>query len=1260
MKYTYTETVAAMFLCCWFLLCLPTSCATTSITIIHDDNSTDHCFSNSSGIFCYSLSYVLNHVITDNTTVFIASPEVGIFENKSAISVTNLTNISIHGQGMHETVICYYTNNSGINFLNINGLALVNLTIKLCDSGMVQIDHWSISKSRNELNLYMSNCSDVTIDHIIIKGLPQGGLVMYCPRYYTRILHSIFQENHSSRGGVAVFSCKMYPSSIEFDNCTFHSNRNNYKKPKAWHGKGTGHGGGLLLKFHRAYNKNASILNCYFINNTAAWGGGLFVGYRTKAKNNTLTIRNTQFVNNTATHFGGGGMDIGFYEFIRNHVSSNTVLVENVNFINNSAKYGGGTTVFSDVEKYGCKVNGLTFKSCRWENNTANFSTAVDMSPNVYDNVPGGFPLKTTFENCTFTDNSVWMDAFKKNLHAKSGTVMITALDVVFSKETVFENNVGTALYAVATKVHFESESTVVFNNNSGSNGGAITLVGMAVLQFESNSTFLFQNNRAEFVGGAIYWYSVDQHNYFSSRTCFLHKNSVHTKNVTFTFRNNTAHSNIGKSIYASTLLPCKHSCKHFHYNATYMEIFNATCIANFNFDDDDNPQNKMVATSGRKIFMNPADAQTVGTHTLMVKPGITVQLNTTVFDEVYNNVTSISVFQNTILPRGNFTMNLVPSYEHTSLSDVIILGNPGSTGQLLVQTNSAEGIATVIDIEMDNCPPGFVLKKQKCECQRDEYYGIDCQSSGAYIREGYWVGYWPVNNETSINPTNLWTTSCPLSYCNYSSVKHPSKKSKKMFLLPNTANATVLDEFICGPYRTGIVCGQCRKEFSVFFNSKLHKCKQNSNLCYFGILFYFLSELIPLTLLFIVILFCNVTFTSGAVNGFTLFAQIIDLLYIDAHGIITLPDASWLVYTYQVIYGFFNLEFFSGETFSFCLWKGATVLDTLVFKYITTVFAVLLVFALVVLMNYCTCWKICKCFRKQGFGASVIQGLSAFLVMAYSQSARVTFDILQPTYLQDGRCDNFSKKYVVNLDGSMAYFGHQHIYYALPALAFLIFIVILPPSLLLVNPILIKIIALFQTQGFCNTSRSKYWLNSILLIKFKPLFDSFQGCFKDNCRFFSGVYFLYRLILLVVRWASQNLSSFYIITEFFLIIFLVFHSTMQPYQKRWHNALDTMILGNLAIINGLSMFLYFQITSQDDLFISYKFLQFFRLFLIYCPMLYMLTYTIIASFKKYLRKTHISKVTQFLSHFSSPSQGDFEDEMPARLLNNSNSYRAI
>ena len=185
--------------------------------------------------------------------------------------------------------------------------------------------------------------------------------------------------------------------------------------------------------------------------------------------------------------------------------------IENVSFHNNHAWYGGGNTIFSDLgnQLSHKKLNKLTFRNSTWKNNFADFSIAVDVSPNIYDNVIGGFPLATMFQNCSFIGNKVMSKENNKHFYFHSGTVMITALPVKFSGETIFADNVGTALHVVAARVTFDNHTHVTFENNNGDKGGALALVGMATLIFNSDSTFQFVNNHADFVGGAIYWYSV-------------------------------------------------------------------------------------------------------------------------------------------------------------------------------------------------------------------------------------------------------------------------------------------------------------------------------------------------------------------------------------------------------------------------------------------------------------------------------------------------------------------------------------------------------------------------------------------------------------------------------------------------------------------------------------------------------------------------------------------------------------------------------
>jgi hypothetical protein len=85
------------------------------------------------------------------------------------------------------------------------------------------------------------------------------------------------------------------------------------------------------------------------------------------------------------------------------------------------------------------------------------------------------------------------------------------------------------------------------------------------------------------------------------------------------------------------------------------------------------------------------------------------------------------------------------------------------------------------------------------------------------------------------------------------------------------------LDKSVCGDTRFGIVCGKCQDGYTVHFHSPGFLCKPAQPLgCKLGWLFYILSELVPVTVVFITVLVLNISFTSGAINGFILFSQLL------------------------------------------------------------------------------------------------------------------------------------------------------------------------------------------------------------------------------------------------------------------------------------------------------------------------------------------------------------------------------------------------
>ena len=316
---------------------------------------------------------------------------------------------------------------------------------------------------------------------------------------------------------------------------------------------------------------------------------------------------------------------------------------------------------------------------------------------------------------------------------------------------------------------------------------------------------------------------------------------------------------------------------------------------------------------------------------------------------------------------------------------------------------------------------------------------------------------------------------------------------------------------------------------------------------------------MVPVTILFLIIILFRIQVTSGAVNGFILFVQLIDVMITDANGYIhTNFKILIFIKAYRFIYRIFNLEFFTVDELSFCIWKGATTMDVLAVKYITIVYALLLVAVTIVIMKLCTI----KCFKLSVKG-SIIHGLSAFFVICYAQCTKVTLLVITPVRVYRMGFGKVEK--VVYYQGDLPYMKGEHLIYAIPAVVFLVVFVLVPPILLLVYPLCYKVFALLRIE---ETRVIKLTCRFIPLEKMKPLFDSFQSCFKDNYRFMAGFYFLYRFSTQATFVLTNSFTVFYVILETQLIIMLTIQAAVHAYRKDWHNILDILLFANLAIIN--------------------------------------------------------------------------------------------
>ena len=233
--------------------------------------------------------------------------------------------------------------------------------------------------------------------------------------------------------------------------------------------------------------------------------------------------------------------------------------------------------------------------------------------------------------------------------------------------------------------------------------------------------------------------------------------------------------------------------------------------------------------------------------------------------------------------------------------------------------------------------------------------------------------------------------------------------------------------------------------------------------------------------------------------------------------------------------------------------------------NYVTVAFALALVFVTIFATKLQ--WIRSKIFFKFHRRDSVlIHGLSAFLILCYSQASRVTFHLLCYSCL-------FSSYYkcqvrVVTYAGHIDYLTGEHVPFAVLAFLVLIFMIVIPPLLLLVYPLVFKLL------GLCKLSETRlaHVLWRVMPIQF---LNAFQSSFKDKYCFFARLYFLYRAAILALYIRAQSWVGFYAMIQLLLTIILSLHSLVQPHKETKHNIIDSLLFANLCLINAISLCYY-------------------------------------------------------------------------------------
>ena len=344
-----------------------------------------------------------------------------------------------------------------------------------------------------------------------------------------------------------------------------------------------------------------------------------------------------------------------------------------------------------------------------------------------------------------------------------------------------------------------------------------------------------------------------------------------------------------------------------------------------------------------------------------------------------------------------------------------------------------------------------------------------------------------------------------------------------------------------------GILCSHCKVNWSMHYHSPVFKCGSADH-CHLGWLFLLLSDILPITVVFVIILRFNIPLTSGSMNGFIFYAQVINFFQLTVHNRILYPKR--LVAVINIIgtlYKMFKLQFFYHDALSFFLKRNANILDLLTLQYVGLLYSFILLLMITLTLRVCNIRVVKLLFRCRvhTIQASIIHGITAYVMLCFVQCASISSSMLSYGHIL-GQDHEVVKK-VVFFDAHLDWLGPGHLVYAVPSIVVGFVVVFIPMVTLLLYPNCYKFLAILKIP---ETMYSRSICRMLPLDKLKPLLDSFQGCFKDNCRCFAGLYLLYR-VLIVLNMYVISTDNFYVTLEIQLILMLLLHAVIQPYKKR-------------------------------------------------------------------------------------------------------------
>ena len=926
-----------------------------------------------------------------------------------------------------------------------------------------------------------------------------------------------------------------------------------------------GKGGGLAVFFKgKASDNTIKLSNSTFVGNNAVWGGGMYVEFHDAAKGNLIEIE-SDFSGNSAI-FEGGGLRVSYYIDPSNttNIAANNINISSSTFVNNSAYAGGAITLLPSLIGIGeHAVPEILISNCSFEGNRAKLGSAI-YSSDVAVNIARSIPV-INVQSSNFTNNILIIGSSSTEHYIGVGAVYLNGVPAKFYDVIVFQRNSGSALAVVNTYVDFTS-CNVFFQNNTGEKGGAISLLGAASVIISNQTNARFVGNTAASYGGAIYNSYIERESYSTYPNCFIKYNDFLAPpdrwTAHFVFRKNSAMIS-GSSIYSTSILPCS------MFTLTPNQSQTVFCWNHTYWDYDDSCTSAIGTGTGN---VSLGVAQTF--------PGWVYKLPINITDELGHDILRYTAFTASIRESSSIVATVDAGFYFVSDGFVQINGD-GSANQTIILSldgTLAGNWHSELEIQLLPCPPGLSQttngSNATCQCDPNKTYNsvIICLGSNSgntftLIKSGYWIGVDP-----KAHSGGLVVAACPQGFCTSGKTG-----TDKYITLPTEADK--LNGVICAANRAGVLCGECIETYAPSVNDDSYSCVPCMKSELIGNVFTYIGVMyVPLVIFSLVIIIFNVKLTTGPANAFILFSQAIvttyritigDQLSINSN---IKQDVNKFFEVCNFVYRIFNLDFFSYLMAPFCVGSQLNTLDIIELNYIVAIVPCVMILIVIVCyqITKMTCiLALCGCITKpsnkptqkmactKAISVSPILAFAAFLLLSYNKFSVTASKILMQTRFIDASGTIIS--------GTRSYYAAQFEAgdwrYVLPSSIVTILIIALPIVLL----------------GFPVRLFEKCIGRAPAIMKYYPadkvniFLDAFQGCFRDNRRYFASAYFFFRLFVNVVFLFLPSPSMKLAFEQFACISMVLLIALLQPYKVTAYNYIDIIFFSNLAVISILN-----------------------------------------------------------------------------------------